>query len=318
MNKKINIFGYLKKRNVKRFSLFFLIAFIFLIFSKLSNDYKQTVKLKVTIDNILDEVVIEKDSANTIDAFIEAKGFALIPFLFKGSTDIILDGKTDVISRPNQFVFDVQKHQYLVEDQLGKSYKILSLKPDTLLISYSKRASKLVPINLNKSIDYAVGYDVKGNFNLSVDSVKIVGPSSEVDKIEALETENIELINVKKNITERVKINVADYQNIEVYPKTVSISAVITKFTEGTIEIPIIITNKPNNVDINYFPKTVTIVYYVDLDKYNSIAKKDFAVECDYSNIEGNQTYFTPKITKKPEFVKRISIKQKRIDFIKL
>ncbi|WP_400079408.1 CdaR family protein [Winogradskyella sp. R77965] len=317
-NKKFNISGYLEKRNVKRFSLFVVIAFIFLIFSKLSNDYKQTIKLKVKIANIQDEIVLQADSTNTINAYIEAKGFALVPFLFKDASEVILDGKTDVISNSNQFIFDVQKHQYLIEGQLGKSYKVLSLKPDTLLISYSKSASKFVPINLRESIKYAIGYDVKDNFNLDVDSVKVVGPSSEVNKIEVLETKILELKDVKKDISEKLEINTSEYENIEVFPKTVNISGTVTKFTEGTIEIPVTITNKPNSVNINYFPKTVTIAYYVDLDKFNSITIKDFMVECNYANIEDNQTYFTPKITKRPKSVKRISLKQKRIDFIKL
>jgi hypothetical protein len=101
-------------------------------------------------------------------------------------------------------------------------------------------------------------------------------------------------------------------------PKSVNVKAEIKRFTEGTIEIPITIENKPDNIKINYFPKSVTLSYYVDLDNYNGIATSDFIVECNYADLEENQTYFVPKVLKKPEFVKRISIKQKRIDFIKL
>ena len=317
-NKKLNIADYLRRRNVKRFSLFFAIAFVFLIFSKLSNDYKQTIKLKVNLVNVQDEIILQNDSLNKIDAYVEAKGFALIPFMFKNSTDIILDAKTDVITKPNQFIFAVQKHQFLIEGQLGKSYKLLSLMPDTLVLSYSKRASKLVPITLNSNINYAVGYDIKGGFNFDVDSVKVVGSASEVDKIEALTTENLELTDVNTNINQSVRLDLANYENIEVFPKSVSVSGEVTRFTEGTIEIPILITDKPKNVEINYFPKTVTLAYYVDLDNYSSIIATDFIVECSYSDIKDTQTYFVPKIVKKPDFVKRVSIKQKRIDFIKL
>ena len=76
--------------------------------------------------------------------------------------------------------------------------------------------------------------------------------------------------------------------------------------------------NKQNDIKINYFPKSVTLSYYVDLDNYKLIKTSDFIVECNYAEMEDNQTYFVPKIIQKPEFVKRISIKQKRIDFIKL
>jgi len=317
-NRKLNISDYFKKRNVQRFSLFFAIAFVFLIFSKLSKGYKQAIILKVNLVNTKDEIVLKNDSTNVINAYIEAKGFSLLPLMFKSSTDIVLDGKTDVVSKPNQFIFDVQKHKFLIEGQLGKSYKVLSLKPDTLVLSYSKRASKFVPVTLNSSIDYAVGYDLNGNYTYSVDSIKIVGPSSEVDKIKVLTTDKLELKNVKKDFTKTVAINIIDYKNIEIFPKTIDVTALVTRFTEGTIEIPITITNKPSNVKINYFPKTVTIAYYVDLDKYNSINAKDFMIECDYSSIENNQTYISPRITKKPKSVKRVSIKQKRIDFIKL
>jgi len=317
-NKKLNIADYLRRKNVKRFSLFFAIAFVFLIFSKLSNDYKQTIKLKVNLVNIDDEIILQSDSVNMMDAYVEAKGFALIPFIFKNSTDITLDAKTDVITKSNQFIFAVQKHQFLIEGQLGKSYKLLSLMPDTLFLSYSKRASKLVPISLNSNINYAVGYDIKGDFNFNVDSVKVVGSASEVDKIDALTTENLELTDVNSNIKQSVRLDLANYENIEVFPKNVSVSGEVTRFTEGTIEIPLIITDKPKNVEINYFPKTVTLAYYVDLDNYSSIKATDFIVECSYSDIKDTQTYFVPKIVKKPDFVKRVSIKQKRIDFIKL
>ncbi|WP_296383991.1 hypothetical protein [Winogradskyella sp.] len=317
-NKKLNISNYFKKKSVKRFSLFFVIASVFLIFSKLSNDYKQTIRLKVNLVNLQDEIILQDDSLNMINAYIEAKGFSLIPFIFKKSKEIVVDVHTDVISMPNQFVFDVQKHQFLIEGQLGESYKVLSVKPDTLVLSYSKRASKLVPITLNSSINYAVGYDIKEGFEFNVDSVKVVGLSIMVDEINVLGTELLELNGINTNINESVKLDVSEYDAIEIFPKSINVKAEITRFTEGSIDLPITVKNKPNNIKINYFPKSVTLLYYVDLDNYNTIKASDFTVECNYADIKEDQAYFVPKIVKKPEFVKRISIKQKRIDFIKL
>lgn len=317
-SKKLNISDYLKKKSVKRFSLFFAIAFVFLIFSKLSNDYKQTIKLKLNLINLQDEIILHDDSLNTIDAYVEAKGFSFIPFIFNNAKVISIDVKADVISKPNHFIFDVQKHQFLIEEQLGASYQVLSVKPDTLTLGYSKRASKLVPITLNRTINYAVGYDIKDDFKLSFDSVKIVGSTLELDKIIALSTENLALNEVNTNINETVRLDDSDYDAIEIFPKSVNVKAEIKRFTEGTIEIPITIENKPKNMKINYFPKSVTLSYYVDLENYNGITISDFMVQCSYTDLEPNQTYFVPRIIKKPDFVKRVSIKQKRIDFIKL
>ena len=57
--KRLSILDFIKKRNINRFSIFFGIAFIFLIFSKLSNDYNQTIKLKIQFSNLAEEMIID-------------------------------------------------------------------------------------------------------------------------------------------------------------------------------------------------------------------------------------------------------------------
>lgn len=316
--KTFNIPDYLKGKNVKRFGLFFIIAFVFLIFSKLSSDYKQTIQLKVNLVNFPNEIILHKDSIPALEAYIEAKGFSLIPFMFKSSNSIVLDAKTDVVSQPNTFIFDVQRHLFLIEDQLGNSYRLISVLPDTISLPYSVRASKLVPVKLKQEVSYAVGYDIKGDFSFNVDSVKVVGSDLQVAQVTELNTNTLVLNNVKSNINERVEIDTTGYSNIEIFPKHVEVSGQITRFTEGTIEVPIQITNKPSDVAINYFPKVVQLVYYVDLENYNVIKASDFTVECNYEDLQDNQSYLVPKIVEQPDFVKRTNLKQKRIDFIKL
>lgn len=313
-----NILDHLKKKSVKRFSLFFVIAFVFLIFSKLSNDYKQTIKLKVNLINVENEILFENDSLNYINAYVEAKGFTLLPLIFNNSKSITINAKKDVTLKSNHFIFDVQKHKYLLEDQLGNSYNLLSVLPDTLLITYSKSASKVVPIRLKQNINYSVGYDLKGDFKFNIDSVKIVGPASEINSINAITTEELRLNELQSNIKKRVNLDISDFGNIEIFPKTIVITGEVVRFTEGIVEVPISIINLPKDITINYFPKTVNVSYYVDLKNYNAVEASDFKVECDFANISEQLTYLMPKVVKKPNFVKHINIKQKRIDFIKL
>ncbi|WP_299368540.1 hypothetical protein [Winogradskyella sp.] len=313
---KSNIFGTLKKQNVKRFSIFIAIAFIFLIFSKLSSDYKQPLKLKVSLDNIEEEIILQQDSSNVIDVLVEAKGFVLLPYIFNNYKTIVIDSKTNMTTKPAHYVFDVQKHKYLIQGQLGSSYTLLSISPDTLILPYSKRASKHIPIVLNTDIEYKTGFDIKGEFRLNVDSVKIVGPEDKIENVNSIATKELKLAKVSGAIDKDIEID--KIKDIEVFPKIINVKADVKRFTEGTIEIPVTITNKPEGITINYFPKTVTVMYYVDLDSYSSISANDFKVECSFNGVDKEQTYFIPKITKSPNFIKRVNIKQKRIDFIKL
>jgi hypothetical protein len=316
--KNLKIFDFLRKKNVRRFSIFFVIAFIFLIFSKLTNDYKQTILLKLNLSNLADEIVLQNDSLNIVKAYVEAKGFTLLPYMFNKSKDITIDAKTDVLQKSNHYIFDVQKHLYLIEDQMGESYKIISLKPDTLKLDYSKLTSKYVPLQLKSKISFAPGFDIKDNIQFSTDSVKVVGAETIIDSIKVITTEQLELIDVSSDINEKIDVDKFQLSGVEVYPKRISINAKIARFTEGTIEVPVTIINKPSNVLINFFPKKVTLSYYVDLESYNSISSSDFIVECNFSEASDNQSYLIPEISNKPDNVKRVNIKQKRIDFIKL
>ena len=317
-SKSKGILDYLKKANVKRFVLFFVLTFVFLVFSKLSTKYRQTIKIKVELANASEEIVLKNDSLNMVDAFVETNGFALTSFMFNEYKTITIDAGKDVTQGATSYLFDTQKHKYIFEEQLGDSYKLISIKPDTLLLDYFKMASKLVPIKLKTDIKYAIGYDLKDEFVISTDSVRLVGPKSEIDSISFLNTELLEKEGIKAQINETLRVNSSELNNIEVYPKSISARGEVVRFTEGVIDAPIAVINKPNDVTINYFPKTVKISYYVDLERYNSISVEDFVIECDYDKIGGSQSFFIPKLTKKPEFIKRVQLKQKRIEFIKL
>jgi len=169
---------------------------------------------------------------------------------------------------------------------------------------------------LNANIEYAPGFDIKGGFNFSVDSIKIVGSEDIIKNIESVSTKELKLNKVNNLINEDVELE--EIKDIEIFPKRINVKADVKRFTEGTIEVPVTITGQPNDIKINYFPKTVTISYYVDLESYNTISVSDFMVECNYNQASEDQTYLVPKITKSPNFIKRINIKQKRVDFIKL
>jgi hypothetical protein len=315
---KSRLTKYFKKKAFKQFILFFMLTFVVLIFAKLSNDYKQNIAIEIKLSNLDDEIVIKNSTVNEVSAYVEAKGFALVPFLFKDKLEVEFDADSDVHTLDHAFIFDVQKQRFLIEKKVGKNYKILSLKPDTLILPYSRMAVKNVPLNLKLDIDYAIGYDLRDNFYLSSDSIKIVGPFDAIDSITHLNTKELKLSNIKSDIEKDIEVDLTGYKDVEVFPKSIELHGMVSRFTEGTFEVPIIITNKPENLKINYFPKTVTVSFYVDLERFKSVSSADFIVECEFPEPSENSTFLIPKIAKAPSFVKRTNIKPKRIDFIKL
>ena len=306
----------IRKRAVKQFAAFVALAFVFLVFSKLSNDYIQEVNIVINPTNLDEDIVLLEDSTHVVKAVVESKGFALLPYLFSNTLDFDFDSKEDMTKVNDVFILDVLKNKYLFEEKLGETYIVRSLKPDTLVFEYSRLASKKVPVTLVSDISYAVGFDLFGDFKFDTDSVRIVGPEELITPIKTLETKVLELNEIKEDINQVVELKTDGLKNIEVFPKAITVQGKVSRFTEGTLEIPVLVTNQPDDMQINIFPKSVTVSFYVDLKNYNAISPSDFIVECEFPTEDSDVSYLVPKLIKMPDVVKRSSIKQNRIDFI--
>ena len=91
------------------------------------------------------------------------------------------------------------------------------------------------------------------------------------------------------------------------------------KYTEGTFELPINITNIPSKLDLKVYPKKVTVTYKVGLKNYSKITEDSFEIVCDYkSSVDKGLTYLVPKFKKKSNLVSSVRVSPQKIDFLML
>ncbi|WP_431135472.1 CdaR family protein [Psychroserpens mesophilus] len=305
-NKKLNVFG-----------LFFLLAFLILVLSKLSKSYTETLTVGVSFVNLQEDKVLIIDDRPKLKIIVNTYGFNLLGAYFQDNT-IAIDLKDDVYISKDSYVWIANRALPNIEKQFSKSFKIESIQPDTLNIPFGTLSVKKVPVKLNSSVTYASGYDTLKGMVLEPDSIKVIGSNTEIKAINHVETSELNLINIKEDISTTIGLKLPDEgHTIKLSQEKITVTAEVQKFTEGTLEIPVVITNLPSDTQINYFPKTIKVSYEVSLNHYKSIKPTDFKIECDYSEIKtSNKSYFTPKLKKVPENVKRIKLKQDKIEYI--
>ncbi|RZN80305.1 MAG: YbbR-like domain-containing protein [Winogradskyella sp.] len=310
-------FSALKKRNIKLFGFFLATAFLFLILTKFSESYTQVVSLNLELTNLEDEIIILKDSSNIAEVTVKAKGFSLLKYLFSSSVSLDVDAQKEVFKKGKTLLWDVSNNRYKLLQEFGNSVDILSIKPDTIEFHFDVLSSKNVPLLLNSNITYADGYEVLGQLELSQDSVKIIGSKQVIDSIKTIVTEPIVLEGINKDIEASVALQNNNGNMVSLVPEKIKIKGTVKRFTEGKLTIPIRLINEPLGKKINYFPKNVDVVYYVDLDNYNAIKPKNFEVICDFKEIKNeNKSYLDLQLTKTSPLVKRARTLQNRIEFI--
>ena len=305
-SKKLNVFG-----------LFFLLALFFLVITKLSNSYTETIQLDIIIKNKPQTHRISIDSNQKIAIALKTHGFKLLSFHFF-KPHMTIDFKSDIILKNNSYVWSSKKAMPNLQATLGSSVEILSVQPDSLVFSFETMTVKKVPVHLSQNIKMMPGYDISGSIKLVPDSITIVGSEKQVSKIKLIKTKILELNDIHSGFKKIIDIQyIEELKSLSLSHESIEIYAKVEKFTEGIFDIPVTITNLPEAVQINYFPKTISVVYYVSLANYKYIKPSDFIIECDYNRVlNSEQTFFTPKLTKYPGQIKSVRLKQNKVEFI--
>lgn len=306
----------IKNRKINVFFLFLFFAFIILIFTKLSKEYTNTVAFKIDKVNVPQENIILNDSNAVLNITLKTHGFKWLRYYFD-KPKIAIDFVNDVDKVDSTYIWSKSKAYLLESTQFGKQVELLNISPDTLLFRFDVNLVKKVPVILNTDIKFSQGFDIAKPCKITPDSVEVIGPNVLASQFKSIETEQVVLTDVKSNIKKTVQLKLPNESNdLKFSNKAVSLTAIVEKFTEGTVEVPVTIKNIPNNKTLKYFPKVVNVTYYTSLSSFKKITVKDFKVVCDFSKVIDNQSFLSPEITKYPEEVKRVKVNQQQIEFI--
>lgn len=312
---KNKIKAYFRKKKLNVFATFVILALLFSVLTKLSNNYTKTIVFNINTVNVPEDEVIVIDSSQVIDITLATYGFKLIKYYFKTPT-IDIDFSNLQKNKTEYLWVEKQKKSNIIS-QFDAKIKIENIAPDTIAFQYGINAIKTVPIILNSQINYSTGFDLSENLKIKPDSVKIIGPLAIIDTISKIETENIIFKDVKKDISKTVQLKLpASNNDLSFSISEINLKGKVEKFTEGSVEVPVIVKNIPDSIQIKYYPKTIPVLYYTSLNNYKSITSNSFVVECDFKELNTKSTYLTPKIMRQPDKVKNVKLNVKRIEFI--
>ncbi|WP_396600743.1 YbbR-like domain-containing protein [Algibacter sp. R77976] len=312
---KADIIKSFKNKRINVFILFLFLAFVILMFTKLSKEYTNTIAFDVEKLNVPQENIILNDSSE-INITLKTHGFKWLNYYFS-KPKIKIDFSKDVNKKDNIFVWNKSK-AYLNNTQFDKQVEILNIEPDPITFRYGVNMVKKVPVLYDADVSFSPGFNMTGAVSIEPDSVTIVGPNILVSEIHDLELEAVVFKDVKADLLETVNIKLPEnVSDLKFSTKQVLLKAQVEKFTEGTLKIPISVINAPKNAKIKYFPKVVSVSYYVSLSNFKSITAKDFKAVCDFNKTTSeSQSFLVPELVKTPDLVQHAKISQQRIEFI--
>ncbi|WP_204345430.1 hypothetical protein [Psychroserpens algicola] len=285
--------------------------------TKLSETYVETIPFTIAYKNLPETSVITLDSIPKVNVRVSTHGFNLLAYFFQDKT-YQLDFENNTSITNNNYIWLAEKGAYALKEQLGNSVKIISVKPDTLRLPFGTLSVKKVPVVLNSEINYVPGYDTLEGFEVTPDSVKVIGAVDEISKIDLIETQPLVLDEVRTDIDANIDLEFSSSsKHLKLSDNSVSVKATVEKFTEGTFEIPITLINLPKDLELNYFPKHIKVAYYLSLKDYKDIKPDDFKIECNYNDaLKTGASFLIPKLIVNSKKVKSAKMKQSKVEYI--
>lgn len=303
----------IQKTNWK--AILFFTSFTFLLWLILQFTKTHTVNypIRIVFEDIPVKEILEKEEV-ILSASIKQSGFSLFKKQF--TTPIVYISLAELTKVDSVYSFQSSVYIAQIVEQLTIPQEDLVIKNEEVIIPFSIKSTKKVPIHFNVNLSYAKSYASYQGIQFETDSVKIAGTLEEIATITKVETEMLELENLRNDASGELNFITSFTESIALDKLNVEYNIKVDKFSEKQFSIPVQLINAPSEFDVNLIPNEVTVHFQSSLEELDGIEADDFEVVCDYSAALEQAFIVVPRLVKKPTFAIRVKIEPNRIEYI--
>lgn len=304
----MKIFSNQGKFNV--FLIFLVLAISSSLIGKLTSTYDKNIIFKLEVIDVPKDKVIYEKSHDSVLLKVRGYGFNLAKYYFETPSLEISVKKLKEIN--NTFLWDQKENFNETKLSFDSSVEMLNISEDSLFFYFDQYISQKKYIKPNVSIDYKPGYDSFKPYLITNDSVTILGPKDILKEIEYVDTEFVRLNNVNSDVNINLNLLKPAFDDLTFDFTDVQYKLEVDQYTEEIINIPVNILGD-NNYKYNFYPKELSVKYFISVDNYKKTSPIDFRIECLFDQ---NQSVLIPSLTKKPNFVKNVKLSSNQIQLI--
>ena len=300
----------IKKRNYKAFIFILFFTMLIWLFVQMSKSYDDSISLSITLKEVPENIIIE-NPVHSLEVDIQQTGFKILSMsLFNSSMDIHFN---QLDSLDNRFIYVTEKHKKEISKSLNLKPNDIQMSVDNLEYKHFRLATKTLKVKPNFKVDFAIGYDSTATFSFEPRFVKVSGNDSILNTIDHIYTKPIDFKKVSDTLKGSIGIQTIDSVSINYFDTEVDYFIPVSKFTEGSFEIPIEVSQTGTNQDIVIFPKTVNVNFKTSLANFERIDESGFKVVAKYIPSED---FMILELVEQPKWVKNITLDSFKVDYL--
>ncbi|MDQ3048583.1 MAG: CdaR family protein [Bacteroidota bacterium] len=307
----------LKQRMVV-FLICIVVSVFFWLLMSLSKEYKMTLRFPVTYINLPADKIVSNTLPKEITIEVKARGFYLLKYKFRSQRETIgIDVKDVNPIRKNQFFLLTNSRTDNITSQFNNDIKIVNISPDSILLNYNKKVSKLVRAKYDLSISFADEYQLSDSIKLDPAFITVSGSSEVIAMINEVQTQPVVLKDIDKSMTIQLRVlKDPKQEQVEFSHENIKATLSVTKFTEGSIDLPLEVMNLPNGYSLKTFPDKVNVKYSVAFENYEKITASQFRAVVDFNKIEQGSNKLKVQLLLAPSEVRTAKLSPEKVEYI--
>ena len=279
----------------------FSLATILWLFVISGDQYTMIIDFPIEARNLNAQKAYLKEVPNYATVMLKGKGRDLFKaFILQKYAGFKLVLDLEGISQEYEFFLNDYFEKNPRRVVLPSSYKLSFVEivyPNRIKISLDEIMKKTVPVSSNLLISLKDGYTQVGLIKFYPDSVNIVGPKAELDRINNINTIKDTLTNLSDvfnsglNLILPNRLINCSHTEVQCYLDIQQISERII------VDIPVKVINKVKGIRVFPSPQTVSLTVIGGAIQISKIKSNDILVKVDFNLWSINQNFYEPQVS---------------------
>lgn len=305
----------LSSKNTITFLLFLLLSGVLWFTKALDNKRVSTLSVPIAYRGLPNDIKLVGDVPREVILKVKDEGIVLLKYHRKKKQPITVD-LSQIKRDQGEIHIPNEQLKNRLSNYLQPTTTMLQMRPDSILLTYSKQASATLPIRLDTSIVLASQYLYAEDISIHPQTVTVYGAKSVIDTMKYVSTQKITLNQLKDTTRLKVKL-IPPIEGVKYEQNKVDVTIYVEMFTERKVTLPITLINNEKNTKVRMFPSMATIVYNVGLSNYKRIRNNDLKPVFDLqkAKLSGNGQYKLEVINNSP-YIKNITLIPPQVEFL--
>ena len=264
----------------------------------LNRVYETDISVSVLVKNVPEDVALENGGFISAEVAVSGEGTELIGYHFNDVVTVYVD-YSEFSRNGERLVMPANALRNQIVEQLGSAMSLKGILTDSL-VAYVQRESALVPVKKgNVELCVASGYELM-SVRYEPEEVRVTALIDEIAGIKEVATPSLYCDELLGDTILELTFLPGKY--IDVQPEKVQIHVDVAKYVSRTIAVPVEYVKFPSEINLDFLPRDVDVMYEVLDANEDKVRPSDFSVQlrfedCSYSMMLRNVHALEDKFT---------------------